>query len=117
MAVDHPADETAQWVILDTFRTEVASGRIRAHGRTSDRFTAKLPDAGRYEYLLYVNGTGDVLESFGFAVRACAEAGLADTGLSGGALSGRPLRSATRHHRREDVSVFSLPGFDPATKR
>jgi hypothetical protein len=88
VSVDHPADETAQWVILDTFRTEVASGRIRAESSTSDRFSANLPGAGRYQYLLYVNGTGDVLESFTFAVRACPGAGLADTGLSGGALAG-----------------------------
>ena len=88
MSIDHPADESAEWVILDTFRTEVASGHLRADGRTSDRFTAKLRGAGRYEYLVYVNGTGDVLESFDLTVRACAQAGLADTGASGGAPTG-----------------------------
>jgi hypothetical protein len=41
-----------------------------------------------FPYLLYVNGTGDVLESFDFAVRACASAGLADTGAPSGALGG-----------------------------
>ena len=88
LSVDHFADETIEWVILDTFRTEVASGRVNANGKTSDRFRALLPGAGRYEYLLYVNGTGDVLESFDFAVRACARAGLADTGTPSAALGG-----------------------------
>lgn len=88
LSVDHLADETIQWVILDPFRTEVASGRVNANGRTSDRFKALLPGAGRYEYRLYVNGTADVLESFDFAVRACVRAELADTGTPGGALVG-----------------------------
>ena len=35
-----------------------------------------------------MNGTGDVLESFDFTVRACAQVGLADTGASGGAPAG-----------------------------
>jgi hypothetical protein len=86
--IDHLPDETVEWVIVDTFRTEVASGRVDANGRTADRFRALLPGAGRYSYLLYVNGTGDVLESFDFAVRACASAGLADTGAPSGALGG-----------------------------
>jgi hypothetical protein len=84
LSVDHFADETVEWVILDAFRTEVASGRVNANGRTLDRFSALLPGVGRYEYLLYVSGTGDVLESFDFAVRAC-RAGLADTGAPSGA--------------------------------
>jgi hypothetical protein len=88
LLVDHLPEETVEWAILDTFRTEVASGRVSANGRTSDRFRALLPGAGRYQYLLHVNGTRDALESFDFAVRACVRAGLADTGATDGAVPG-----------------------------
>jgi hypothetical protein len=85
LSIRHLPGETLRWVVVDHDRSEIASRTITGTGSTLARFAVNLPGPGRYRYLLYVNGTGDVLESFGVRVRACPR-GLADTGAPAGLL-------------------------------
>jgi hypothetical protein len=92
LSISHLPGETLRWLVVDRDHSEIASRTITGTGGTLTRFTVRLPGPGRYTYLLYVNGTGDVLESFGLRVRPCPR-GLADTGSPAGLL-GVPLAAA-----------------------